>query len=86
MLKNAIFQKSMIFYIVAGNMIFYRKLAFWTFESTQKSYIDLPTKYDFILGKVKKIVFLTPKIKVKIFQSRFFWPMSPDHQVDIGDR
>ena len=53
-------------------MIFHRKLAFWTFESTQKSYIDSPTKYDLILGKVKKIVFFTSKIMVKNFSKPIF--------------
>ena len=43
--KYSIFQKSMFFYIVAGNMIFGRKSAFWGPESTQKPYIDLPTQY-----------------------------------------
>ena len=47
-LKNAIFQKSIIFYRVAGNMIFGRKLALWTPESTQKPHIDPPTQYGFI--------------------------------------
>ena len=53
-------------------MIFCRKLAYWTLKSTEKSYIDPPTKYDFILGKVKKIVFLIPKIKVKNFSKLIF--------------
>ena len=41
--KNAIFQKSIFCYIVAGNMIFGRKLTLWTPESPQKAYIDHPT-------------------------------------------
>ena len=31
--KNAIFQNSKMFYVVAGNMIFGRKLTLWTPES-----------------------------------------------------
>ena len=42
--KNAIFQKSIFCYIVAGNMIFDRKLVLWTSESTQKAYIDHSTQ------------------------------------------
>ena len=67
--KNAIFQNSKIFYIVAGNMIFGRKLTLWTPESPQKAYIDHPTQYDRILRKIKKIRFLTSKIKKKFFFS-----------------
>ena len=42
--KNAIFQKSIFCYIVAGNMIFVRKWVHWTPESTQKAYIEHPTQ------------------------------------------
>ena len=38
--KNAIFQKFIFCYIVAGNMIFGRRLVLWTPESTQKAYIE----------------------------------------------
>ena len=46
--KNAIFQKSIFCYIVAGNMIFDRKLIFWTPESTQKAYIEHLTQFGHI--------------------------------------
>ena len=46
--KNAIFQKSIFCYIVAGNMIFGRKLVLWTPESTQKAYIEHPTQFGHI--------------------------------------
>ena len=46
--KNAIFQKSIFCYIVAGNMIFGRKWVLWTPESTQKAYIEHPTQFDHI--------------------------------------
>ena len=71
--KNAIFQKSIFFYMVAGNMIFGRKLALWGPESTQKPYIDHPTQYGDIWQKVKKIGFLTPKIVIKIFSKSIFF-------------
>ena len=58
-----------MFYVVAGNMIFGRKLTLWTPESPQKAYIDHPTQYDRILRKIKKIRFLTSKIKKKKFFS-----------------
>jgi len=41
--KNPIFQNSIFFYVVSGNMIFGRKSALWGPESTQKPYIDYPT-------------------------------------------
>ena len=57
-------------------MIFHRKLAFWTFESTQKSYIDLTTKYDLIFGKVKKFkknrIFYPKNQGKKFFEVDFF--------------
>ena len=71
----------MILYVVARNMIFCRKLAFWTPKSTQKPHIDLPTKYEYIWGKVKKIAFFTPKIMIKNFPKSFFSadePLSPN--------
>jgi len=40
---------SKICYIVAGNMMFGRKLAFGGLESIQKPYIDHPTQYGVIL-------------------------------------
>ena len=71
-IKNAIFQESIFCNIVAKNMIFGRKLAFWDPESTQKPYIDLPTWYGYISQKVKKIVFSTSKIMVKNFSKPIF--------------
>ena len=71
--KNAIFQNLKIFDIVAGNMIFGRKLTLWTPESPQKAYIDHPTHYGAILRKIKKIRFLTSKIQKK----SFFRPIIP---------
>ena len=71
----------MILYVVVRNMIFCRKLAFWTPESTQKPHIDLPTQYEYIWGKVKKIEFLTPKIMIKNFPKSTFSadePLSPN--------
>ena len=72
----------MILYVVARNMIFCRKLALWTPESTQKPHIDLPTKYEYIWGKVqKKIAYLTPKIMIKNFSKSIFSadePLSPN--------
>ena len=81
MSKNTIFQKSIFCYVVAGNMIFCRKLALWTSESTQKHHIDFPTWYDSIWGKVKKIEFFIPKIMVKNFPKSIFSadePLSPN--------
>ena len=72
MSKIAIFQKSIFFYIVAGNMIFCQKLALWTLETTQKPYIDPSTTYDCNWEKMKKIVFFTSKIKVKNFSKSIF--------------
>ena len=46
--KNAIFQKSIFCYIVAGNMIFGRKCVLWTPESPQKAYIEHPTQFGHI--------------------------------------
>ena len=41
--KIGIFRKSIFCSIVAGNMIFGRKMALWTPKSPQKPYIDHPT-------------------------------------------
>ena len=86
MLKNAIFQNSIIFFKVAGNMIFGRKFTLWTPESPQKAYIDHPTHYGQILRKIKKFRFLTSKIQKNIFSGRLFRPMCPGHQNNIGDQ
>ena len=67
MSKNTIFENSIFFYKVAGNMIFCRKLALWTPESTQKPHIDFPTKYEYIWGKVKKNRIFDPKNHDKKF-------------------
>ena len=53
-------------------MIFCQKLALWTLKTTQKPYIDPPTKYDYNFGKMKKIEFFTSKIKVKNFSESIF--------------
>ena len=66
-MKNLIFQKSIIFYIVAGNMIFGRKSAFWGLESIQKPYIDYPTRYGVTFPKVEKNRFFDLQNHDKIF-------------------
>ena len=45
MSKNAIFQKLIFCYVVAGNVIFGRKMTLWGPESPQKPYIDHPTSW-----------------------------------------
>ena len=82
--KNAIFQNSKIFYIVAGNMIFGRKLTLWTPESPQKAYIDHPTQYDRILRKIKKIRFLTSKIKKKKISADYSGRCDPAAKTILG--
>ena len=70
--KNQFFQKSIYCDIVSGNMNFGRKRVLWTLQSTQKPYIDLPTQYGSNFLKLKKIVFLIPKIMIKNFPKSIF--------------
>ena len=69
-----LFQKSIFCYIVAGIMIFGRKLVFWTPKSPQKVHIDHVTQFCHIFEKAKKIVFWT----IKIDEKNFSWPNFPD--------
>ena len=82
--KIPIFQKSIFCCIVAGNMIFGRKLALWTPEKPHKAYIDHPTSYGYILKKVKKLHFSPPKSAWKNFSGRIFRPMWSGQQINIG--
>ena len=70
--QNPIFQKSIIFYKVAGNMMFGRKSAFCVPESIQKPYIDHPTQYGIIFQKVKKNRFFDSQNHDKIFLKSIF--------------
>ena len=70
---------------MAGNMIFYRKLALWTFESTQKSYIDPPYEIWLHFGKSEKNRIFDPKNQgKKFFKVDFFGRWVPITKSILG--
>ena len=71
--KIRFFKSPIIFNVVAGNMIFCRKVTLWNPESTRNVILTPSTYYDSICRKIKKIIFLIPKIMVKkFFEVDFF--------------